>query len=257
MNQTINSLDSSGNAEKLPDNLQKPISNMLTDYTPDTHETLGLHNSKYGNITDKVWEEDGSVNMAVPKEQLVKVMRGVADDPEAFAQMYRAEKQYSQDVFAGMPDDADSYSTHNRIRETTAALGAFDGVRADIVFDERFDKIQWTNDFNHAVTAVPGAALNFVPTKYIATGDIANRILDFSSYEATKDRVAEATQEATEKNSDQFDAGQRESDAMIVEWARSNGHKADSDFTEYLISDGQTKHKEGRDTALDYLISDR
>jgi hypothetical protein len=255
MNETVNVLNASGHADKLPDNLQKPMANMLMDYTADTHQTLGMDNHTY-NGRDRVWADDGTVRMAVPKEELVKVMRGVADDPEAFGQLYRAEKQYSQDLFTGMPDDANSNSTRARIQETSAAVGAYDGVRSDVVFDERFKNTQWAADFNHALTTTTGAALNFVPAQHAVTGDLANRVVDFVSYEATKERVAEANLEATKENSRLFDAGQREVDGMVVEWARKNGHEADSDFTRTLIGHGQVNHERGRDGALRHLRSD-
>lgn len=255
MNETIGVLNAAGEADKLPANLRTPMSHMLMDYTPDTHQILGMDNNKYNGV-DRVWNDDGQVRMAVPKEELVRIMRGVADDPEAFGQVYRAEKQYSQDVFAAMPDDAKSLATQNRIMETSAALGAYDGVRADVVFDKRFDNIQWANDFNHALTGSSGAVLNFTPEKMAVPGDLANRVLDFYSYEATKDRIAEASTEATNDNSKQFNAGQREVDAMVVEWAKSNGHKEDSDFTRNLMGHGQVHHERGRDGALRHLRAD-
>ncbi|MEU2154378.1 hypothetical protein ABZ532_05030 [Streptomyces sp. NPDC019396] len=256
MHDTINVLNSSGQAEKLPENLTQPMANLMTDYTPDLHQILGLDNNTY-NTSDKAWtDEDGQTHMSVPKDQLVKLMRGVADDPEAFGQVYRAEKQYSLDTFAGMPDSTTNDTTKARIQEASAAMGAYDGVRGDIAFDKRFKDTQWTNDFNNAVTSAPGAALNFVPDKYGVTGDIGNRILGFASYEATKDRIAEINAAATEENYKTFTSGQKVVDGMVTSWAESNGHDKESDFAKVLVGDGQLKHKQGRDEALLALRTD-
>ncbi|MFI0975625.1 DUF6571 family protein [Streptomyces sp. NPDC021093] len=258
MNETIGVLNESGHADKLPANLQKPLANMLTDYTPDSHQILGMDNVTY-NGKDEVWkDEDGTVRMAVPKDDLVKVMRGAADDPEAFGQMYRAEKQYSQDLFTGMPNDSGSDSTRARIQETSAALGAYDGVRSDVVFDKRFNNTQWANDFNHALTTSSGAALTFVgaaygpaaPAAIAPTGDIVNRVVDFVSYEATKERIAEANLEATKENARIFNAGQLEVDGMVAAWAKSHGHEPQDDFVRNLVGHGQGNYEKGRDGAL-------
>lgn len=257
MHETINVLNSSGQAEKLPQNLAQPMANMLTDYTPDTHQILGLDNGVY-NAKDKAWpdEDDGQTHMSVPKDELIKVMRGVADDPDAFGQMYQAEKQYSLDTFASMPDDTNNNTTKARIQESSAAMGAYDGVRGDIAYDKRFKDTQWINDFNNAATSAPGAGLNFVPDKYGVQGDIANRVLGFASYEATKERIAEINTAATEENYKTFTSGQKVVDGMVMSWAEGNGHDKESDFTRVLTGDGQTKHKQGRDEALLALRTD-
>ncbi|MFC7303216.1 WXG100 family type VII secretion target [Streptomyces monticola] len=253
MNETIGQLNAEGIAEKLPENLRQPMANMLADYTPDTHQILASDNLTY---KDRVWDDDGTVKMGVPHEELVKVMRGVASDPEAFGHMYRAEKQYALDVFAGMPDDHTSLTTQNRIHEAAAAIGAYDGVRTDTVFDKRFEATQWSNDFNAHVTRTSGAALNFVSPGAAIPADFANRILDYTLYEATKDRIAEANLEATKGNAKLFMAGQTEVDEMVGAWAKSNGHELDSEFTKHFVGEGQNDHATARHRALILLRPD-
>lgn len=253
--QAIESFVAKGNAQDLPDNLTEPVSRILKDYTPDTHQILGKDNHTY-NTTNGVWKDDVAVNMSVPKDHLVEVMRGVAEDPKAFGAMYGAEKQYALDTFSHMPDDTGRV-TRTTVEEASAAMGAYDGVRADIVFDEKFKKTQWSNDFNHAAS-LASVPLDFSPTKYVPMVDGASRVVDFVSYEANKDRIAEAALEATKANSKQFMAGQHEVDAMVVEWADKHGHKPGDDdkFVESLIGEGQTKHGEGRYEALIHLRPD-
>ncbi|NGO69229.1 DUF6571 family protein [Streptomyces boncukensis] len=253
--QAIESFVKNGNAQDLPENLREPMGRILKDYTPDTHQILSKDNHDY-NTKNGVWKDDVGVNMSVPKKHLVEIMRGVADDPKAFGEMYRAERQYSLDAFSRMPDNTGRI-TETTVQEASAAMGAYDGVRADVIFDDKYKKTVWSADFNHAAS-LTSVGLDFTPTKYIPLADGAYRVVDFVSYEANKDRVAEAALEATKKNSEQFTAGQREVDGMVVEWAKKHGHEpGDKDkFVEALIGAGQTKHGEGRYEALIHLRPD-
>lgn len=253
MYRTIKELNASGQAQEMPENLRQPLARTLKDYVPDLHEILGNHNPIYKE-REGVWEDEGLARMSALKDDLVPVMRGIAEDPEAFGSLYQAQKQYGQDRLAELPDNAGK-DTRVAIGETASAMGAYDGVRADIVFDKRYDSQTWANDFNTAVTTAPGYALNFTGA-YTPAADAVNRLIGVYSYEATKQRLAEAALEATEENAKQFTAGQTEVSHMVAKWAESNGHKQDDTFTKDLIGPAQTKHEEGRDGALRPLRSD-
>ncbi|MGY1440109.1 DUF6571 family protein [Streptomyces reniochalinae] len=254
MYHTIDELNGAQQAEQMPENLREPMARALRDYVPDLHEILGKNNNLY-NTQEGAWQDDeGLTRMSVFKDDLVPVLRGIGDDPKALGLLYQAQQQYGQDQLSALPDNAGA-ATRVAIKDTAAALGAYDGVRADIIFDERFKKQTWANDFNTAATTVPGYALQFTGA-YTPAADAANRLVGVFSYEVTKDRLAEATLEATKENAEQFTAGQREVDNMVAMWAQSNGHDQDSTFTKDLIGTGQTKHEEGRDGALRRLRPD-
>ncbi|MFC6061531.1 hypothetical protein [Streptomyces ochraceiscleroticus] len=257
MHDMITTLNETGQAEKMPAALRAPIGQALKDYTPDTHEILARVNTTYSDRAldphkADIWGPDNNAKMSVTEEQLIKVMRGVADDHKTFGEMYDAERQYNAVAFADMPKSNTSPETLNPIQKASTALGMYDGVRADVTFDIRDGDIQKARDVNHDLTASSGVVLNFMGD-YVPAGDVANRVVDFVAYDATKDKIAEATADSTHKNSHEFMFGQQTVDDMVVSWAGSHGEKPDSDFTETLVGHHQTKYREGREDALDYL----
>ncbi|MGW7520355.1 hypothetical protein ACWGJ2_32720 [Streptomyces sp. NPDC054796] len=266
MHDTIGLLNESGHAEKMPPNLRAPLAHMLTDYTPDTHEILGRDNVDYQNHAEGsgVWSDGpGGASMAVKEEDLVKVMRGIADDPAAYGQMYRAEKEYSLDLFSSMPNDNKHDDTVVPVKKTSSAIGMYDGVLADITFDKRDTINQYAFDFNHAVTSSTGVVMDFTPAKYLPPVDIANRALDFAMYDYTLDMRKEAGMEATKENGQKFDAGQHNISNMIAAWSETHTdpetgkpREGSDNWTTALIKEGETEYRGGRDDALSWLRSE-
>ncbi|MEV0266282.1 hypothetical protein AB0I49_33745 [Streptomyces sp. NPDC050617] len=258
---TINTLDSDKHAEQLPKNLAKPLAHILTSYTPDTHETYARSSSTYDIDKDSpgaVWSDKEGTHMAVGSRHLVAVMRGIADDPEAFGHLYGAEQQYSHQVLADIPRDAGDKTINDRIVESSRAMGAYDGIRSDIIYDDRFKKTQWAADFNHGIGTSFSTALLFNPVADVTpAGTLASQAIDAWTYESNKEHVAEANLEATEKNAEAYDAGQRDVEKMVRAWADSRGHGIDSDWTKFHVHAGQDQYGKGRDDALRYLRPDR
>lgn len=255
MYQAIESLNKAGAAENLDPMLRRPMANILADYTPDLHQTLARDNPLYREHNG-LWNDNGELRVSVPEEHLVKIMRGVANDPSAFADLYNAERHYAAGTFAGMPE---KISEHTRvpIQEASSALGMYDGVRADVLFDDRDKKIQWERDFNNALTSVTSIGPKFVSNNAAAFGsEILYRIIRTESHGIMWDRIKEANLDASVENAKQFTAGQKEVDSMVANWAETRGHAKDSDYTKDLIGIGQTKHAEGRNQALIHLRAD-
>ncbi|MGW5457081.1 hypothetical protein [Streptomyces sp. NPDC003996] len=97
-------------------------------------------------------------------------------------------------------------------------MGAYDGIRSDIIYDERFKKTQWAADFNHGLGTSLSTALMFNPAK---------------------------------------DAGQHDVEKLVRSWADSRGHAVDSDWTKYYVHAGQDDYAHGRDRTLSTLRADR
>ncbi|GAA2349812.1 DUF6571 family protein [Streptomyces cuspidosporus] len=254
LHQAVASLNNAGGAEKLDFALRRPMANILMDYTPDVHQTLARDNTVY-RAHDGVWVDNGVTKVSIPEDQLVKIMRGIANDPEAYADMYNAEAHYVADTFSSMPEKV-SENTRVPIQEASSALGMYDGVRADVLFDDRDKKIQWERDFNNRLTGVTSLAPKFVPKTYVLPVEIAYRIIRTESHDLMWERIKEAGMEASLENAKQFTAGQKEVDSMVASWARTHGHAEDSNYTKDLIGIGQTKHAEGRNQALIHLRAD-
>ena len=181
-------------------------------------------------------------------------MRGIADDPEVFGHLYGAEQSHSHDVLAALPQDAGEKTIHDRVVESSRAMGSYDGVRADIIFDERFKKTQWAADFSHGIGTSLGTALMFNPVSRLGpVGDLATKSVDIWTYESNKKHTAEATV----ANAKTYDAGQRDVDHMVRMWSQSRGHDLNSDYTKYFLHAGQDEYSISRDDSMRYLRPDR
>lgn len=273
MQNTIRAIDADGKGDKLHANLRTSLGHMLTDYTSDTHEIMSLNNPDYTSAAPKegsdgkVWKDaNGNVHMAVHQADLARIMRGVAEDPNAFAEMYKAEHQYSAQAMSRTSFD-DVEDRNLATRNAASAFGFYDGVRADVVFDKRDSAIQWARDVSHAVTATSGAALNFIPTN-IATdvampkgvkigADGLNRMLDFAMYEWTKEQISEATAAAGKDSRQDFYAGQQQVDNLVREWGKANGHADQQEsLMRNLVSESKDTHYTAREQAVAALGRD-
>ena len=258
---TINTLYSANQAQELPKNLATPLAHVLTSYTPDTHGVYAESSSRYDidwDSSGSVWSDKDGAHLAVGHQRLAAVMRGIADDPQAFGHLYGAEQQYAHQVLADIPQGAGDMTIHDRVVDSSRAMGAYDGIRSDVIFDERFKKTQWAADFNHGIGASLSTALMFNPVSDLGpVGDLATRTVDVWAYESNKEHVAEANLAATQQNAETYDAGQHDVEHLVRAWANSRGHDIDSDYTQYFVHAGQDQYDFGRDHTLNTLRSDR
>ncbi|MCE0447514.1 hypothetical protein LT493_35310 [Streptomyces tricolor] len=119
---TINTLYTDKHAQELPKGLVTPMAHILTSYTPDTHETYAESSSKYDIDWDSegsVWSDKDGAHLAVGHQRLAAVMRGVANDPEAFGHLYGAEQRYTHHVLETIPADAGDKTIRDRIVESS------------------------------------------------------------------------------------------------------------------------------------------
>ncbi|MGW3569895.1 hypothetical protein ACWDSL_39550 [Streptomyces sp. NPDC000941] len=257
MHDTIKLLNKDWKGDEMPANLRSSLGHMLMDYTADTHEILSRTNENYkvNADGDGVWKDDGTVRMAVSPEELSRIMRGVSEDPAAYAGMYAAERQYAAQTLAGTdfkhPNDRTA-----AINAASSAFGFYDGVSSDIAFDKRDKAVQWASDVRTAAFTVPAVAFNFVPSSPAAVpvlGNVVQSILYVGMYEWGKDQVAQAGQVAMLENMKTFDVGQRQVDALVVGWGKEHGEDADSGLTRTLVGSGQERHDSARREALQAL----
>ncbi|MBO1335998.1 hypothetical protein [Streptomyces sp. VRA16 Mangrove soil] len=67
-------------------------------------------------------------HLSTPMDSLVHVMRGVSEDPDAYATMDKAETRYINAELDKLPQGASGYSESNPLAKSGAALGAFDAI---------------------------------------------------------------------------------------------------------------------------------
>ncbi|MEU3371454.1 hypothetical protein ABZ734_13375 [Streptomyces sp. NPDC006660] len=261
LRQTLDTLNADNHAQKLPKNLTEPLAHIMTSYTADTHQTFAKSDTRYEiafNDQGTVWEDKDGAHLALAPDHLTKIMRGIADDPEAFGHLYGAEQRYAHDVLAALPQDAGEKTIHDRVVESSRAMGSYDGVRADIIFDERFKKTQWAADFNHGIGTALSTALMFNPVSDLdPVGNLATKSVDIWTYESNKEHTAEANLEATVANAKTYDAGQRDVDHMVRMWSQSRGHDLNGDYTKYFLHAGQDEYSISRDDSMRFLRPDR
>ncbi|MGY0062435.1 hypothetical protein ACWY4P_38890 [Streptomyces sp. LZ34] len=257
MHDSIKLVNKDWRGDEMPANLRSSLGHMLMDYTADTHEILSRTNEDYKVNADGggVWNDDGTVRMAVSPEELSRIMRGVSEDPAAYAGMYAAERQYAAQTLAGTdfkhPNDRTA-----AINAASSTFGFYDGVSSDIAFDKRDKAVQWASDVRTAAFTIPAVAFNFVPSTPAAVpvlGNVVQSILYVGMYEWGKDQVAQASQSAMLENMKTFDVGQRQVDSLVVGWSKEHGEDADSGLTRTLVGSGQERHDSARREALQAL----
>ncbi|MGW3074989.1 hypothetical protein [Kitasatospora sp. NPDC001132] len=145
MRDTVNMLDGGIGHEKLPAGMQRPIANALADYTADTHDILSGTNraakDHSGEDASGVWVDPvtGETRMATDKGSLVRVLRGIADDPESHHVVQQAEMVHVAQQLAELPPNVGEKEWKGVMANSSVALGVYDAVQADAILDERDD----------------------------------------------------------------------------------------------------------------------
>ncbi|KJS61169.1 hypothetical protein [Streptomyces rubellomurinus] len=215
--------DTAGNENSLAAPLRRPLANMIAEYAADTHDLLGKDLPGPSH--------PGGLNAT--REQLLRVIRGTAEDPEAYALIHMAESQevarrtaeFGPEAFRaqyGRPDP----KLEGFALEASKALGALDAVQADTIMDHKADQ-QFRNnwkakmDYHYWGTAanmlkVPGA-------DWIPLGDVAQRIVDVATSDwANKANSALDTQ-AQVNISKLYSMGEPQVAVMLQERAKQLG----------------------------------
>ncbi|MER7789485.1 DUF6571 family protein [Streptomyces sp. NPDC097640] len=263
MRDTINFLDEGRRGGDLHPNLRDNMGRMLVDYTPETHEILtrtGMYMDKDGVWNDGTSDPKDS-HMSVPRESLVRIMRGVSEDGKAFDEMYEAERFYA----AGTLTKTDFHDPNERasaIEGASSVFGFYDGISSDIARDKKDDAVSWAN---HAQTgefvitggmqaaASAGASL---AGKGPATGfvtDAVYRILYAGVYDWKEDQIAQAGQAAARDTEYHFTTGQKQVNHLVAGWAKENGYSTESGLSRHLVGSGQERYDSARTEGLIYL----
>ncbi|MFF2075265.1 hypothetical protein ACFVXG_10990 [Kitasatospora sp. NPDC058162] len=145
MRDTVNMLDGGIGHEKLPAGMQRPIAGALADYASDTHDILSGTNraskDHAGKDASGVWTDPatGETRMATDKGALIRVLRGIADDPESHHIVQQAEMVHVAQQLAELPPNVGEKEWKGLMANSAVALGTFDAVQADAILDQRDD----------------------------------------------------------------------------------------------------------------------
>ncbi|WP_371654267.1 MULTISPECIES: hypothetical protein [unclassified Streptomyces] len=223
MQNMLTTLDAGLSGEKLDPDMQKNIGHALADYVQDTHHILAESGSKYGSPDglDHIWSQGDDAGIAVSKGTLMRVMRGASSDSQTFSLLYDTQQQYAIDQLSNAPHTGgEGYERwKNPASEMGSVMGAMNSIGSDVIFDERSGKIQAANDMAKYAYHFAGAPVTGLPV----LGDTAQRLIDASTYEWSKDVISAAQSKAQEMNSHQYSSGVTGTYNYIDQWATAHG----------------------------------
>ncbi|MEU1288109.1 hypothetical protein [Kitasatospora sp. NPDC005856] len=181
MRDSINMLDGGIKNEGLPDGMQRPIANALADYAADTHDILSGTNraakDHSGEDASGVWVDPvtGEARMATDKGSLIRVLRGVADDPESHHIVQQAEMVHVAQQLAELPPNVGEKEWKGVMANSSVALGVYDAVQADAILDQRDDDTKVAAWRAKGMYQGIGTPLKLVPIPGVA--DVAQSLL--------------------------------------------------------------------------------
>ncbi|MFD0277746.1 DUF6571 family protein [Kitasatospora sp. NPDC127111] len=251
MHDTIVTLDEGHGGDKIKDTLRQPLANALADYVGDTHELLNGRNDVYNGHTghDSVWKDGDTVRMAVGQDSLVRVMRGLSEDPAAYGTLHRAETGRIDQEFAAIGPNPTEAQMKDPMGKGAAALGVFDAIRADTVMDMRDDKNAQADWKAKVLYHTIGAPV----TPIAPLGDAAQRLVDTWTYAVSLEEKDQNNTEANAKISDTYLGANRQMSDMVGIWARDRGMDPDGPNINSLQDDMLNSRNRSSDTASRYL----
>ncbi|CAL2070535.1 conserved protein of unknown function [Streptomyces murinus] len=210
---------SKGQQDALPAVLRGAMGHMIGDYASDVHDILGknLNGPTQFNHLD------------ISREALTRVMRGAAEDPDAFTSMHQSQttviahglQQFGKESFEH-PDPA----LRDWIKQSSSVLGYMDGVRGDVIYDlgqAHKDVNSWNKMINYHVIGTPITAIPVV-------GDAMQRLVDVGTAQYMNDLNAQVDEDTRKHMADHFSAGRHQMDAMLERQALDTGmSRADLD----------------------------
>ncbi|WP_405808083.1 hypothetical protein OG729_24305 [Streptomyces sp. NBC_00210] len=242
-----------GPSTSVPDNLRRPVADALAEYATDTHEILSGVSGEYirGASDGGVW--DGSngngVKMSVNTDELMHVMRGLSEDPEAYGSLHKAESTFISQELDKLPQGATGYDRSNPLDKSGAALGAFTAIREDVINDNRSSEYSDADWKAKAAYHIVGGAFTPIP----GVGDVIQRGIDTWTWEWSNEMKGEADAKAQEDISDHYLEANNQMALMIHGWAEGRGQGDDKNLVEGLTGDTLNGYDRGRNTARGYL----
>lgn len=259
MHNAIRLLDKDMGGDEFPEhlqNLRQPMARALADYVADTHLILGGQESDLGGVSgrDSVHGAGDESHLAVGQGSLIRVMRGIADDAPSYALLYEAERAYSAEQLARAPEFSgekthdSSADWNHRAREIGAAMGAINGVGADVYRDKEQGRVEWAEDTAEYSAIGANGLIGEIPV----VGTVGGALIDSVKYDWIKDVTAEAEQEGKGDSSGNYASGIEGTNRLLDQWGTDRQISGDSAFK--AAKDGANNgYTSGRDAASAHL----
>ncbi|MEU0931962.1 DUF6571 family protein [Embleya sp. NPDC005971] len=229
----------------VPGSMSDSVANILSEYVEETHRSLA--------------RQDGTQPF-FDTGDLVRAIKGTAQDPAAFRSLYNHELEYTAATVSAVPP-GDHQRIRNEIVDGSEALGAMDEIRAQEIKDRAGDQDSaknweskyWYHGVGGGVNALAGVAL---PPQYAFLGDLGQRGVSLFTDGWYADRsadIAEKTaldvEELRRDNADRLDRALRS-------WGSNSPERDAPGFGETLrgwINDSQGGYGVGGKRAHDLL----
>ncbi|MFF4521538.1 hypothetical protein [Streptomyces bluensis] len=204
--------------DSIPENMQKPLARALSDYTADTHDIIAGSKDEYDDERGRntILGSGDDAHIANREGSVIRALRGVSDDPEAFTQIREAERVYAVDQMDRAPRDPGGNNENWNVpaRDAANVLGAYNAIGSDTYLDQRDEKKQWADDVAKARYHQGGLPLTALP--YV--GDGAQRMLDQDTYDWSKDVKAEADLRGKSGSEEERAKGSAGTKSLIDTW---------------------------------------
>ncbi|MGW7526200.1 hypothetical protein [Streptomyces sp. NPDC054783] len=255
----------SGNDATVPENLRKPLANALAQYTNDTHEILGGMSADYVSHAtgDGYFNSGGTAHMAVSEKDLVQVMRGMSEDPDAYATLHKAEARYINEELNKIPAGETDFEKTGPLGKAGAALGAYTAIREDVINDERTDGYSAADWKAKIAYHIIGGALTpmTIPTGgegSFPVGDALQRGVDTWAWEWDNDMKAGVDAKADAEVADNYLDANNQAALMVDGWAHGRSDidpdsTAGKDRIDAFKNAMLNGHDRGANTAGKYL----
>ncbi|MGV9693815.1 DUF6571 family protein [Streptomyces sp. NPDC003444] len=248
-----------GPSQSVHSNMREPLARALASYTEDTHQILGgMGDSRYVTSAsgDGFFREGDKTHMAVTQKDLIQFMRGLSDDPEAYATLHKAESRYISLEMEKIPQGASGFTQSNPLSNAGAALGAYSSIREDVLNDDRmaaYSDADWKSKMAYHIIGGAVTPLYFTvgPTS-IAIGDSLQRGVDVWAWTMGNDMKAEADVKANGGIADLYLNANNQMGLMVDSWADGR-QDIDADARAGLKDEILDGHDRGANGAQKYL----
>ncbi|MGW0880608.1 DUF6571 family protein [Streptomyces sp. NPDC002671] len=235
----------------MPAGLRHSMGGMMSDYIGDIHQILGQERNQPTDYS----------GLTIKNEDLVPVMRAMAEDGHAFAQVHDAETSYvaqelnKYDGQAFVDENAPGAKDVKAfVGQSNMALGQMDAVRADVIYQMGEDK-KSINGWNKMMQYhLIGAPVTGIPL----AGDTIQRLVDVGTAEYQNNLNAEVDKETRNNLAGHFSAGHQQINKMLEQVVHSKVPQSqwnlmDKDpgqFETNLQDGGLTRYNDGLTTGV-------
>ncbi|WP_260462899.1 hypothetical protein [Streptomyces sp. TRM72054] len=218
---------SEGTDAPVHENLRQPLANALAQYTNDTHEILGGMSADYvkASTGDGYFRDGNTAHLAVSQKDLVQVMRGLSEDPDAYAALHKAESRYIDGEMYKIPEGSTDFEQSAPLNKAGATLGAYSAIREDVINDGRMAKYSEADWKAKVAYHVIGGAVTplAIPTAggSIVVGDALQRGVDTWAWQWGNSMKAEADASANAAIADHYLDAHNQTVLMVDTWANN------------------------------------